>query len=84
MAAKFGGHFVKNHSKTRLFCPVFEWSAIFLAFESRTGFFPASLDSFVTNKIFFMTLFFIKRSRLVLGLFFRLSDGLAIEWSGLA
>jgi hypothetical protein len=39
MAAKFGSHFVKNHSKTGLFCPVFEWSAIFLPFETRTEFF---------------------------------------------
>ncbi len=36
-------------------------------FESRTGHFSsASLDRFVMNKIFFMNLFFKKRSRLAI------------------
>ncbi len=39
-----------DHSKTGLFCLDFEWST--------------SLDRFGMNKIFFMTLFFIKWSRL--------------------
>ena len=39
-------------------------SGIQMAFESRSENFLASLDRFGMNKIFFMTLFFIKRSRL--------------------
>ena len=59
----FGGHFVKNHSKTgqnqtqtvktRLFCPVFEWSD-----NLKTGpdIFLSSLDRFGLNKIFVITM----------------------------
>ncbi len=51
---------------------------LFLPFENRTGrFFIASLDHFVMNKIFFMTLFFIKRSMLVTGHFCPV-----FKWSG--
>jgi hypothetical protein len=46
-------------------------------YHSKAGpdIFPAKLDRFGMNKIFLLTLFFIKRSRLVLGLFFWLSNG---------
>jgi hypothetical protein len=30
---------LKTIQKTGLFCPVFEWSSIFLPFESQTGYF---------------------------------------------
>ena len=54
-----------------------------MAFETRSENFSAGLDRFGMNKIFFMTLFFIKRSRLVspdfkwsgLDLFVRISNG---------
>jgi hypothetical protein len=61
---------------------------VFLPFENRTGrFFIASLDRFAMNKIFFMTLFFIKRSRLAIqnpdtNVWF--SNGPDIKWSILA
>jgi hypothetical protein len=57
----------------RTICPNFKFlsgfqmvlAAIsFLPFENQTGHFLTSLVHFVMNKIFFMTLFFIKRSRL--------------------
>ncbi len=80
-----------------LFCPILQYLSGFqmvktkwpLPFESRTGLFSsASQDRFVMNKIFFMTLFFIKRFRLATirnpDFCFRVSNGLAIEWSGLA
>jgi hypothetical protein len=52
---------------------------LFLPFEIQTeAFLTFSLDRFVMNKIFFMTLFIIKRSRLALqkpDFFVRLSNG---------
>jgi hypothetical protein len=57
-------------------------------FENRTGrFFIASLDRFVMNKIFFMTLFLIKRSRLANrnpDTNVRFSNGPDIKWPILA
>jgi hypothetical protein len=53
---------------------------LFLPFEIRTDFFlTSSLYCFVMNKILFMTLFFIKRSRLALQ---KRLFCLVIEWSG--
>jgi hypothetical protein len=53
-------------------CPAFEW----LKQDGRL-----SLDHFIAIKIFIIA---IKRSRLVLGHDVRVSNGLAIEWLGLA
>jgi hypothetical protein len=51
---------------------------LFLPSESRTEVFvTSSLDRFGIKNILFVTLFFIKRSRLATGLFC-----LAFEWSG--
>jgi hypothetical protein len=59
---------------------------LFLPFENRTGLFSsASLDHFAMNKIFFMTLFFIKRSKLAiqnLDKKVRLSNGPIFECLG--
>jgi hypothetical protein len=72
--------------------PVFEWSFFghFLCpdFEIRTDFFlTSSLDRFVMNKIFLMTLFYMKRSRLALQkpyFFVRFLNGPDIKCQGLA
>jgi hypothetical protein len=54
-------------------------------FQIRTKvFLTSSLDRFVKNKIFFMTLFFIKRSRLEKRKKVRFLNGPAIECPGLA
>jgi hypothetical protein len=66
------GHWIPNS-------PIFEWMAfltlfvsgfqmvstiLFLPFEIQTGYFLTSLDRFGKKNILFMTIFFIKRSRL--------------------
>ncbi len=51
---------------------------LFLPFEIRTGHFLTSLNRFAINKIFFITLFFIKRSRLATG-----QKSPVLEWSGI-
>ncbi len=64
---RFGMHFMNRQgSKVNIRkpdCPDFEWRLTGRIFCPDFGF--ASLDRFGMNKIFFMTLFFIKQSRLV-------------------
>ncbi len=68
-----GSHFVKNHSKTGLFCPVCHFFVRFAnggtIWKPDRTFLTASLDHFGIKHILFMTLFFIKQSRLATRLF---------------
>ncbi len=56
-----------DHLKAGHDSPAFKWYRPFCFYHLKAGpdFFLTSLDRFGINKIFFMTLFFIKRSKLV-------------------